>query len=816
MQWLIDLLGIDTPPGTQLDALGLVFRAALPWWGWAAVGVGIAVLAVGVVALYVKERGRLGPGRRVLLSLLRTALLVLLIALLLRPALVAQFQGERPRSIALLLDNSQSMQQKDRRTSVADRARVALATGLLPPGTHISETMTLTDVPADTPTDPARLDLVKAVLADKKRDLVARLRQRGPLRPYFFGASLRAAFEESGSGDKQGGFLDRLLEAYKADEAKTALANSVAGLLRRKAGDPPAAIVLITDGQDNAKKLSLEEAARECARLKVPLHIWGVGSSEGGLLQIRDVQAPDTIFYDDIIAVPIRWRARGLKSGTVQLRLKLGDKIVAEKEVPLRRGEDLRDVLTFNPQKEGQEEETKQKLVAEISLKENNALSDSVTRSVRLSDSKVKVLYLEHAPRWEYKFLQAALLRDRRVEPRFLLTKADPQVLKGGPPFLPDFPSREELLKYDLVILGDVSSARLGHEHMEWLKEFVRDFKGGLVLIAGRQSAPASYDGTPLAELLPIEFLPVKYPPFSDARPTPFVPVLTTAGASSDMMALADTPEESVKVWAKLPPLYWNYPVTKLRPAATALLVHPTAKMGEQPMPILATQFYGRGQVLFLGTDETWRWRYNAEDKYFVRFWGQVIYQMALPHLLTNSARRVQMALERSEAVLDQPGSVFARLLDKDFRPLKAKEVKATLIYLDARPGQERERPITLHQVPGRDGEYRVLLPHDKAGRYELKIPGMDDTFQYRVNVPPGHEKEELGMAEDALRQMAGTSGGRFYREENLDQLPEAIQPQAASFVLQREVLLWNPLVFVLFVGLISAEWVLRKFSNLS
>jgi hypothetical protein len=816
MHWFINLLGIDTPQGTRLDALGLAFRASLPWWSWWAVGLGIAVLAAGVAGLYVKERGKLGPGRRAVLSLLRIALLVLLIALLLRPALVAEFQGQRARSIVLLLDSSQSMQQKDRRTSVADRARAALAVGLLPPGTHLSDSMTLTDVPADTPADPARIDLAKAVLADKKRDLLAKLGERGPLRPYFFGANLRAAFEESGSGESMGGSLDRLLGVYQADEAHTALADAVVGLLRRKDGDPPAAIVVVTDGQDNASKLTLDEAARECARLKVPLHVWGVGSSEGGLLQIRDVQAPDTLFYDDLIAVPIRWRARGLKTGTVQLRLKLGDKVVAEKELPLRRGEDLRDVLTFSPHKEGQEEESKQKLVAEIRLKENNTLADSVARPVRLSDSKVKVLYVEQAPRWEYKFLQTALLRDRRVEPRFLLTKADPRVLKSGPPFLPEFPSREQLFTYDLVILGDVSAAWLGRERLGWLKEFVRDFKGGLVLIAGQQSAPASYVGTPLAELLPVEFLPVKYPPFSEARPTPFVPVLTTAGQSSDMMALADTPEESAKVWEKLPPLYWHYPVTKLRPAATALLVHPTAKMGEQPMPILAAQFYGRGQVLFLGTDETWRWRFNAEDKYFARFWGQVIYQMALPHLLTNSAKRMQAALERSEAVLDRPGSLFVRLLDKEFHPLHQKEVKATLVYLDAKPGQERERQIILHQTPGREGEYRVLLPHDKAGRYELKVEGMEDTFPYRVNVPPGHETEELGMAEEALRQMARTSGGRFYREEDLDQLPEAVQPQAASFVLRREVLLWNPLVFVLFVGLISAEWLLRKFSNLS
>jgi hypothetical protein len=715
-----------------------------------------------------------------------------------------------------LLDSSQSMKQKDKRTSVADRARVAIAMGLLPADAAVTSDATLADVPAETPTDPARIDLVKKVLADGKRNLLARLREKGPVRPYFFGARLRAAFEESGTGDKEGGSPDRLLAAYKAEEARTALADSLSQLMGRKDGDPPAAVVLVTDGQDNASKLTLEEAARECARLKVPLHIWGVGSSEGGLLQIRDVAVPETIFYDDIIAVPVRWRARGLKKGTVRLRLSLGGKVVAERELPLRPGEDLREVLTFTPQKDGQEHEGKEDLVASVSLKENETFKDAVTRPVKLSDSKVRVLYVERAPRWEYKFLQAALLRDRRVEAHFLLTGADPRVLKAGPPFLPGFPSREQLLTYDLVILGDVAPGYLGTEHMEWLREFVRDFKGGLVMIAGRRHAPAGYDGTPLAEVLPVEFVPVRFLPAVADRPQPFVPVLTTAGASADMLSLADTPEDSVKVWEKLPGLYWHYPVTKLRPAATALLVHPRAKMGEKPMPILATQYYGRGQVLFLGTDETWRWRYNAEDKYFARFWGQVIYQLALPHLLANSSRRMQMALERSEALLDRPGSVFARLLDRDFRPLKDKEVPAVLTYLDAKPGQERERKITLHQLAGRPGEYRLLLPHDKPGRYELRVPGIEDVFAYRVQVPPRHELEEAGLAEDALREAARLSRGRFYREEDLARLPDEVREQKSPFTLRQEVLLWNPLAFVLFVLLISGEWLLRKFSNLS
>jgi len=119
--------------------------------------------------------------------------------------------------------------------------------------------------------------------------------------------------------------------------------------------------------------------------------------------------------------------------------------------------------------------------------------------------------------------------------------------------------------------------------------------------------------------------------------------------------------------------------------------------------------------------------------------------------------------------------------------------------------------------VPGREGEYRALLSHDKKGRFELKVNNPEPaTFSFRVDVPPHHEMEEAALAEQALRDAARASGGKFYREEDLHRLVQDVQPRAVAFTRHQEVVLWNPLVMLLFVGLISAEWLLRKFSNLT
>src|SRR5262249_39352249 len=159
----------------------------------------------------------------------------------------------------------------------------------------------------------------------------------------------------------------------------------------------------------------------------------------------------------------------------------------------------LRDVLTFTPSRDEKRDE-KQELVASIRLKDNDAFRDSMTRQVRVLDSKVKVLYVENTPRWEFKFLQPALLRDRRVEAKFILASADPETLRPPGsltpeqrkqwPYLQAFPIRDKLLedKYDVVILGDVPTGPKGflkREQLDWLREFVEVHRGGLVVLAG-------------------------------------------------------------------------------------------------------------------------------------------------------------------------------------------------------------------------------------------------------------------------------------------------------------------------------------------
>src|SRR5262249_42667322 len=145
-----------------------------------------------------------------------------------------------------------------RRVSVPDRARVALTRNLLPLGTKLDDPQIGQKLSADLPSAPRRVDLVRDVLNHPGLKLKERPGKVGPLRPFLFGNAVRR-IEEKPGGDTPLTLGDQI----SADEARTALADAVEEVLLKGDGDLPAAVVVITDGNDNASKTSLAEIGRE-------------------------------------------------------------------------------------------------------------------------------------------------------------------------------------------------------------------------------------------------------------------------------------------------------------------------------------------------------------------------------------------------------------------------------------------------------------------------------------------------------------------------------------------------------------------------
>ncbi len=825
---------------------------------WLAIVLGLAaVVAVGV--LYVKEAGRLGVGTRLAMACVRMTIVLVVAFLLLRPVWVAEDKGSKPRSIGVLIDVSQSMDSKDPRPLAADQWRTAIAFGIVDPDKGFPNDSLITSLREKIPERPKRIDVARAALTNPKIDFFTRLsRSAGPLDVFTFG------IQRTGHS----GINTDWLKDLQATEPRTAMVEAAYELLNRVDADAPAALVLVTDGRENASPKSLDDLARECARRKIPIHVYGVGSSAYGQLRLRDVTIDDTIYVDDLVLVKLRYSVKGIADGKVDVVLNYGGReVAAKRDIPVRAGDDIREEFTFVPTTLDAEA-PKQELTATVTVTSTSGvtvetLTDSITKPSQVVSKKLKVLVVDSLPRYDFKYLQRALLRDRRVEAKFYLTEGDKPAMRAGPafnpkePFDPRYPwlaefsrelngtlnlDRDEFRKilfhFDLVILGDVPGKYFSYEQQQSLKEFVTE-GGGLIHIAGRWHAPAAWaddpttpklDKNPIGEMLPVEFDSVRFPIQDIGTPAGFVPVPGPAASRSPIVTLEDDPAENAELWGKagnqngspsekqLKPMYWFYPVKKTKPAADVFLTHPTARTTDgKPMPLLVGHFFGKGYVLYVGFDDTWRWRFNTQEKIFSRFWGQAVIAVK-PHML--GTKLTQLSLDTPEPTVGRSGQVYARVFNENFKLLTADEIDATLENVDVDPNdKDRITTIKLRKLPGQDGEYVAPLPFNQVGRFKLTVDAKNKTpatLDYRVNLPPDHEQAAGSLDEAAMRKLCDATGGTFFREEDLYTLPAAVTPQSSPYSRREEVLLWNRWPLFLLVGLLTVEWFLRKYNGLS
>ena len=67
-----------------------------------------------------------------------------------------------------------------------------------------------------------------------------------------------------------------------------------------------------------------------------------------------------------------------------------------------------------------------------------------------------------------------------------------------------------------------------------------------------------------------------------------------------------------------------------------------------------------------------------------------------------------------------------------------------------------------------------------------------------------------------ALERVAGITGGRFFTLKDLKGLPAQIEARSDVLVTEEKRPLWDaPWVLCLLVGLLSMEWILRKWARL-
>ena len=727
---------------------------------YAAVLIGLA-LAIVALFTYTRVRPRGGPRERLILGAMRVAVIALVIFCVLRPVLVVSEAVPQRNVVGVLVDDSRSM-------------RIADLDGA------------------------TRADIIKGLLGSKDSSLFAALAEKFVVRLFRF----------SGDGERVTQLGD-----LTYDGARTQLGPALEGARQELTGVPLSGLVLVSDGADNSQG-SLNEAVMSLGARRVPVFTVGVGRERFTRdIEVSRVEAPRSVLEGASLVVDVMVAQRGFDGDKVQLIIEDGGRIVNTQSVTLSADGEAVPVRVRVPTSEPGARVLTFRIPPQPGemVTQNNSQQAVITVSSR----REKILYVEGEPRYEMKFLRRAIEDDKNLQLVTLQRTAENKFLRlsvdDSLELLAGFPrTREELFTYTGIVLGSIEASFFTGDQLRMIADFVSERGGGLLVLGGRQAlAEGGYAGTPVAEVLPVELTQ----PREGTPPalTELKADVTPPGAIHAATQIAPSESASVKRWKAMPPVTTVNRVGRSKLGATTLLTGTPTEEGERSI-VLAFQRYGRGKAIVLPIQDSWMWQMAAEieveDMTHESFWRQ-----RLRWLVSDVPSRVMVAAAADHVSPGDAVELVAEVSDKSF--LKVNNAEATA-RLTAPSGTVKEVPLEWSVT--RDGQYRgVFTPTEKGlHRVEVRTRTATDSAasgpSYFAAADLTTEYFGAEMRAPLLRRIADETGGRFYTRETVASLPrDIVYTEAGNTVLDRKDLWDMPIIFLLLLGLITAEWGYRK-----
>ena len=843
-------------PGRQLVFHGYQSTEWFVFWLFT------VVLAGGLMMVLLNHERRL-VSRRVGISLLALRLLVLaaLSTTLLQPTMTWTIDRDLIPRIVVAIDLSMSMDTTDRHATRAEKFRWARALHMIGNAgiddrlddweqafarDHEPEWVDEVESP-----DPQRRrqlarmrrDNVDAVLAEmdrmSRKDIARRLLSEtsSPLLDQLKNVAhvdlaVFAKTVEPADAESLARYFGDRPQSLGAEVSDLSQALDVSGTSR---DSPLAAVVLLTDGRDTSSGNPVA-SARRLGQIAAPVYpiILGTDITPKDLA-VGSIDCPQVVFKDDNVKMSATIGTGGFARRELTVILER-DGEVSQTRTITPDGPEVNVDFELDAAEVGRRNYT---LRVEPQPGETRDDNNQKPFAMNVVDDIVRVLVLDGAPRWEFRYLYTALERDERVEvssvvfeqpylgilndtyfPRRLDIPRDADDLENSP-----------FTEPDLVIVGDVRPSDLSEQALQLLEKYVADSGGTLVFVAGRRHLPQAYRSPLLKQLLPI----------TEHRPVDLTGAGETGAPGQRGLRLqltADGEREITlqfdadvlinrRIWSGLPGHPWAILGRAKRTASVlAVGIRPGRDQNldnERNHGVIVHHHYGFGQVLWIGIDSTWRWRYRVGDKYHHRFWGQ-LGRWAAENKAAAGNEFVRFGPVSSDI---EEGDVATIRAQWNQRFLSAHpDLKASAVLY--RTGDEggQERPFsTLELIPleGRplDFEGRAVgLPH---GQYRVTLvmeganagaePVETALFVHKV---PTVELSDLSANRDLLNELADVSGGRVFDPHEKDEIADLFRQEAAIDSTRTETELWDHWAMVLvFFGLLTAEWVVRKLNGL-
>jgi len=619
-------------------------------------------------------------------------------------------------------------------------------------------------------------------------------------------------------------FSDRLrpLTRYELDAEMDTVATGRATHLTEKvresvtqmpAADRPGSMLVISDGHDTTESPIKSTAALAKSR-SIPIFTVALG---GKTLQ-RDISVVAVPMQNFLLpnepgAILVKVFQVGLDDGQTKLRLRMGDQ-QTETKVRFDGQRMVEFQLPIQHEKEGYYEYSVdlEPLPGEVEHGNNQQ-----TVFCEVEQRRLRVLLLEGQPYWDTKFLAQSLRKDERIQltqitqvsrkkRETIVSRAEDEHVAA----VPDTPQAWQ--SYDVVILGRGLQNILDADTARQLTKYVVEGGGNIIFARG-----PSLDATDDADADLHSHLAILEPVVWAVGEDLNMPVnLTSSGRTAPFLSATKMGMQIEDVFAQLPGLE-SMPLIERTKSSAIILAQTVDSEDENVRPALTVMRAGRGRVVSLLGQGSWRWSLlspEAQDLigFYDTFWSNLVRWLIMGSDF-RPGQQVTLRLSRTSARLEDPVIVDVAL--------KRIPTGQSGLQLSIKQPSGTTHQTSLSRIAGNELRYRTSVPTKSLGVYEVTLttPDLEPNVQtqkfnvYDINL----ERLETSASPQTLRLLAEQSGGQPLDIDKPQQLIELLGRKRIALLSPPElVYIWDRgVILFLLVTLAGAEWILRRLAGL-
>ncbi len=634
---------------------------------------------------------------------------------------------------------------------------------------------------------------------------------------------------------RTGGF-----DALAFDGRQSQLQGALLSVTKQFAGQPLSAIIVLTDGAAT----DLSQPMAEDVPPIYPVII----DSRAGLIDaaVEHATATTSVFENAPVTIDVSIRCVDAEGRTITAKLldEHGRKVAEERRIPRSEAETVGVRFLTTPEKSGPAAYRVEVAMDGDTIPQNNQWNVVANRE----SGPYRVLYVGGQPNWEHKFLQRAIADDAEVKMASLLRvargvakfdwhsqpagKAHPfyqgQVredeaerydepvfirlgIRDADELRSGFPrTGAELFPYDAIILDNLEAAFFTRDQLTLLRKFVADRGGSLLMLGGADSLDAGgYLNTPLADVLPV-YLTARH------SQTPALPVrveLTREGMLQPWMRLRANERDEAARLAKMPRYLVAHGLDALKPGAQSLATLTDGDGDGRVFPAIATQRFGQGRCTAFLIGDWWRWGMLGAEQHaeLDKFWRQTV-----RGLLADVPRRAAAVTRIAD---DGSLSLEITALGPDFRPAERVSVSARV-----RDPEGKWTDLEAQPDASQSGRLLARIGSKRSGPWlaeAIVTDATDGTVSHtRTGWAINEDAEEFHAVKPdmtALSALAAKTGGRVIAREELPLLVKELKNRPQPVMETKTEPLWHqPLWLALAMACFVGEWGLRRWKGLA